>query len=39
MSKRGFARGVRTAPPLVPPTRVLIEPPWNFPNANRATSC
>lgn len=31
MSKRGFARGVRTAPPLVPPTRVLIEPPLELP--------
>ena len=31
MSKRGFVRGVRTAPPLVPPTRVLIQPPLELP--------
>lgn len=31
MSKRGFVRGVRSAPPVIPPTRVLIEPPLELP--------
>ncbi len=31
MSKRGFVRGARTAPPVVPPTRVQVEPPLALP--------
>jgi len=31
MSKRGFVREPRTAPPAVPPTRVLVDPPLALP--------
>ena len=31
MSKRGFVRAERTAPPVIPPTRVLVAPPLALP--------
>jgi len=31
MSKRGFVRSVRTAPPTVPPVRVAVAPPLALP--------